>query len=49
MEDVNAVFRQFKRSSENCHLNIEYGLIECYKHSTEKNIYLFDLQRQPKH
>lgn len=35
MEDVNAVFRQFKRSSENCHLNIEYGLIECYKHSTE--------------
>ena len=49
MEDVNAIFRQFKRSSENCHLNIEYGLIECYKHSTEKNSYLFDLQRQPKH
>ena len=36
MGDVNAVCRQFKLLRENCHLSIEYSLIECCKHSMEK-------------
>ena len=35
MKDVSAVCSQFKLLKENCHLNIEYSLIECYKHSIE--------------
>ena len=35
MKDVSAVCFQFKLLKENCHLNIEYSLIECYKHSIE--------------
>ena len=35
MKDVSAVCFQFKLLKENCRLNIEYSLIECYKHSTE--------------
>ena len=38
MEDVSAVCRQFKLLREKCHLNIEYSLIECYKHLMEKVI-----------
>ena len=29
---------QFKLLRENCHLNIEYDLIECHKHSMKKVI-----------
>ena len=38
MEDVGTVCRQFKLLRENYHLNIDYSLIECYKHSLEKVI-----------
>ena len=38
MEEVSTVCRQFKLLRENCHLNIDYRLIGCYKHSFEKVI-----------
>ena len=38
MEDIRAVCCQFRLLRENCHLNIEYSLIECYKHLMEKVI-----------
>ena len=38
MEDVHTVCHQFKLLRENCHLNIDYSLIKCYKHSFEKVI-----------
>ena len=37
MEDISTICRQFKLN-ENCHVNIGYSLIECYKHSFEKAI-----------
>ena len=36
MEDVSAVCYQFKLLRENCHLNIDYSLIECFKYLIEK-------------
>ena len=38
MEDISTVCRQFKLLRENCHLNIDYSLIEHYKHLFEKAI-----------
>ena len=38
MDDISTVCNQFKLLKENCHLNINYSLIECYKHSFQKAI-----------
>ena len=38
MEEIGPVSRQFQILRENCDLNIQYSIIECYKHSFEKAI-----------
>ena len=38
MEEIGTVCCQFQILRENCDLNIQYSIIECFKHSFEKAI-----------
>ena len=38
MEELGTVYRQFQILRDNCDLNIQYSIIEYYKHSYEKAI-----------
>ena len=38
MDEVDAVCLQFQILRENSHLEIQYSIIECYKHSFERMI-----------